>query len=131
VKTLHPTVHGGILARRTTEGLAELQAHNIAPIDIVICNLYPFNETLKKPGVTELDIIENIDIGGVTLLRAAAKNHEYVITICDPNDYSSILQNLKAGILQEQRKKLALKAFQHTAQYYSSIAAWFEKSLQQ
>ncbi len=76
VKTLHPAIHGGILARRTPEHLAELAAHDVSPVDLVVCNLYPFVETVRRPGVTDAEAVEEIDIGGVTLLRAAAKNFE-------------------------------------------------------
>ena len=97
VKTLHPTVHGGILARRTPEHLAELASHDIAPIDLVVCNLYPFAETVARPGVTEPEVIEEIDIGGVTLLRAAAKNFESVTVVCDPADYAEVLREVEKG----------------------------------
>ena len=92
VKTLHPAVHGGILARRTPEHLAELADHGIAPVDLVVCNLYPFAATVAKPGVTEPEAVEEIDIGGVTLLRAAAKNFESVTVVCDPADYAEVLR---------------------------------------
>ena len=98
VKTLHPAVHGGILARRTPEHLAELASHDIAPVDLVVCNLYPFAATVAKPGVTEPEAIEEIDIGGVTLLRAAAKNFEAVTVVCDPADYAEVLRRLRLRI---------------------------------
>eukprot|EP00008_Paramoeba_atlantica_P002981 CAMPEP_0201488332 /NCGR_PEP_ID=MMETSP0151_2-20130828/17898_1 /ASSEMBLY_ACC=CAM_ASM_000257 /TAXON_ID=200890 /ORGANISM="Paramoeba atlantica, Strain 621/1 / CCAP 1560/9" /LENGTH=513 /DNA_ID=CAMNT_0047873597 /DNA_START=69 /DNA_END=1610 /DNA_ORIENTATION=+ len=125
VKTLHPHVHGGILAKRNEEHLKELQSHNIAPIDIVVCNLYPFVETVKKQSSVD-EIIEQIDIGGVTLLRAAAKNHRYVLTVSDPKDYASMAEALKCsnGIPMKERKRLALKAFRHTAEYDTAISSW-------
>lgn len=125
VKTLHPAVHGGILARRTPEHLAELEAHGLAPIDLVVCNLYPFAQTVAGPDVTLADAVEQIDIGGVTLLRAAAKNHENVAVICDPADYDHVLGAVRAGSLDDGlRQRLALKAFQHTASYDAAIASY-------
>jgi len=125
VKTLHPSIHGGILARRTTEHTEELQKHNISPIDIVVCNLYPFQETLAK-GANEEEIIEQIDIGGVTLLRAAAKNFESVLSVSDPSDYPHLLEKLKtdAGVSREDRRRYALKAFRHTSEYDAAISGW-------
>ncbi len=105
VKTLHPAIHGGILARRTPEHLAELAARGIAAVDLVVCNLYPFGATVARPGVTEAEAIEEIDIGGVTLLRAAAKNFEAVVVVCDPVDYGDVLTGLQAGgVGIEQRR---------------------------
>jgi len=125
VKTLHPAVHGGILARRTPEHLAELDAHGLAPIDLVVCNLYPFAQTVAGPEVTLADAVEQIDIGGVTLLRAAAKNHENVAVVCDPADYDQVLEAVRAGSLDDGlRQRLALKAFQHTASYDAAIAGY-------
>jgi len=125
VKTLHPAVHGGILARQTPEHLAELAAHGLAPIDLVICNLYPFGQTVARPDVTLAEAIEQIDIGGVTLLRAAAKNQERVLVVCDPADYDAALAAVQAGAVEEAlRRRLALKAFQHTASYDAAIAGW-------
>lgn len=125
VKTLHPAVHGGILARRTPDHLDELGAHNLAPIDIVVVNLYPFQQTVANPSVTLADAIEQIDIGGVALLRAAAKNHESVTVVCDPADYADVAGAVSAGVDDaDLRQRLALKAFQHTAQYDSAIAAY-------
>jgi len=124
VKTLHPAIHGGILARRTPEHLAELASHGIAAVDLVVCNLYPFTETVSRPGVTEVEAVEEIDIGGVTLLRAAAKNFESVTVVCDPADYPEVLVALAAGTqTAEERRRLALKAFRHTADYDAAIAA--------
>ncbi len=125
VKTLHPAIHGGILARRTPEHLAELAGHGIAPVDLVACNLYPFAATTARPGVTEPEAVEEIDIGGVTLLRAAAKNFESVAVVCDPADYAGVLDGLRSGSSsQEERRRLALKAFRHTAAYDAAIATW-------
>jgi phosphoribosylaminoimidazolecarboxamide formyltransferase/IMP cyclohydrolase len=126
VKTLHPAVHGGILARRTPEHMTELAAHGIAPVDLVVCNLYPFAATVARPDVTEAEAVEEIDIGGVTLLRAAAKNFESVAVLCDPADYAGALAALREGrrILPEERRRLALVAFRHTATYDAAIATW-------
>ena len=125
VKTLHPAVHGGILARRTPEHLAELAAHGIGAFDLVVCNLYPFERTVAQPGVTEEEAVEQIDIGGVTLLRAAAKNHAAVLVACEPGDYAEILSALQHGEADEAlRRRLALRAFQHTAAYDAAIAGW-------
>ncbi len=125
VKTLHPAIHGGILARRTPEHLAELAGYGIAPVDLVVCNLYPFPATVAKPGVTEPEAVEEIDIGGVTLLRAAAKNFESVAVVCDPADYETFLAELRSGSsTQDERRRLALKAFRHTAAYDAAIATW-------
>jgi len=125
VKTLHPAVHGGILARRTDEHLAELTAHGLAPIDLVVVNLYPFQQTVADPEVTEADAIEQIDIGGVALLRAAAKNFESVAVVSDPADYDDVAEAVEAGSLDgDQRRRLALKAFRHTAEYDTAISGW-------
>lgn len=125
VKTLHPAIHGGILARRTDEHLAELAAHGLEPIDFVVVNLYPFQQTVAEPGVSEADAIEQIDIGGVALLRAAAKNFESVAVVADPSDYEAVAKAVAAGTLDaEQRRRLALKAFRHTAEYDTAISAW-------
>ena len=131
VKTLHPKVHGGILGRRDLpQHLAVMAEHGIAPIDLVVVNLYPFRETVAKPGCTLDDAIENIDIGGPTMVRAAAKNHGNeqggVGVITDPEDYAPILDELKAGgaLSYKTRFALAKKAFTHTARYDSAIANW-------
>lgn len=96
VKTLHPVVHAGILARLTASDQADMLQQNYDYIQLVVCNLYPFVNTVSQPDVTVADAVENIDIGGVTLLRAAAKNHTRVTVLCDPNDYSKVLEELKA-----------------------------------
>src|SRR5690625_2457907 len=124
VKTLHPKIHGGLLAKRNNEvHIAALRENNIDPIDIVVVNLYPFKETLAKEGVTDEDIVENIDIGGPAMLRAAAKNYEDVTVIVDPKDYDNILELLQEDALEVAvRKELAAKVFRHTAHYDSIIA---------
>jgi len=125
VKTLHPAIHGGILARRTPEHLEELAVHGIGTIDLVVVNLYPFQATVAKPGVTLEAAIEEIDIGGVALLRAAAKNHESVTVVCDPADYDAVAQEFtQGGTSVETRQRLALAAFRHTAAYDAAISGW-------
>ncbi|EEB09474.1 IMPcyclohydrolase/phosphoribosylaminoimidazolecarboxamideformyltransferase [Schizosaccharomyces japonicus yFS275] len=128
VKTLHPAVHGGILARDIPSDEKDLLAQQIEKIDIVVCNLYPFRETVAKPAVTIAEAVEEIDIGGVTLLRAAAKNHARVTILCDPADYPSFLNKLSSKTLtQEDRNAYALKAFQSTASYDEAISDYFRK----
>ncbi len=118
VKTLHPAIHGGLLARPTDEDHQQLLDLGWDYIDLVAVNLYPFEQTIAKPNVTYEDVIENIDIGGVTLIRAAAKNHERVTLVCDPADYASVLSALQKGESPfELRKSLAVKGFQSTAHY--------------
>ena len=126
VKTLHPAVHGGILARRDLPAHMEaLAAHGIAPIDLVVVNLYPFAQTVARPGVTLTDALEQIDIGGPTMVRAAAKNHPSVLVVVDPDDYAPLLEALRAdAITPELRRRLAAKAFAHTAAYDTAIAAY-------
>lgn len=128
VKTLHPAVHGGILARNIESDEADLAAQGINMVDFVVCNLYPFKETISKVAVTIDEAVEEVDIGGVTLLRAAAKNHARVTILSDPQDYSNFLDELKKGeISQDTRNKLALKAFEHTADYDVAISDFFRK----
>jgi len=128
VKTLHPAIHGGLLARPTGEDHEQLLNLGWDYIDLVAVNLYPFEETITKPNVTYADAIENIDIGGVTLIRAAAKNHERVILVCDPSDYVSILDELRrVGISAETRAKLAIKGFASTAHYDAIIHDYLKK----
>lgn len=121
VKTLHPAVHGGILAvRGNEEHMRELKEQGIETIDLVVCNLYPFAETIAKKDVTLEEAIENIDIGGPTMIRSAAKNNKDVAVVVDPDDYGDILEELRANngfLTQERRLELAYKAFRHTAQY--------------
>ena len=130
VKTLHPAIHGGILAQDTPSDRADLAAQQIAPIDLVVCNLYPFEQTIAQPGVTLAEAIEQIDIGGVTLLRAAAKNFARVTILCQPADYTPILAELRAnGVTSPAtRQHLALKAFAHTRDYDTAITAYLEKT---
>jgi phosphoribosylaminoimidazolecarboxamide formyltransferase/IMP cyclohydrolase len=130
VKTLHPAIHGGILARRGDEShMAELAEHNITPIDIVVCNLYPFEQTAGRQGVTEAEAIEDIDIGGVTLLRAAAKNYQDVTVIVRPEDYPDVLTELETAghTSMETRRRLAAFAFQHTSLYDTAISAYLRQ----
>ncbi|MGI2329499.1 bifunctional phosphoribosylaminoimidazolecarboxamide formyltransferase/IMP cyclohydrolase [Planococcus sp. YIM B11945] len=125
VKTLHPLVHGGLLAKPDdTEHQREMAENGISPIDIVCVNLYPFRETIVKPDVTVEDAIENIDIGGPTMLRSAAKNHAYVAVIVDASDYEAVLIELRKqnGTTPETRRRLAAKVFRHTAAYDSYIS---------
>src|SRR5688572_30020590 len=121
VKTLHPHIHGGLLARRDDPAhMSALEAHQISPIDVVAANLYPFAETIARPGVSLTDALEQIDIGGPAMIRAAAKNFPGVIVLTDPADYSSALDDLRDGRLSpERRRALAAKAFAHTAAYDS------------
>lgn len=131
VKTLHPAVHGGILARRDSEKHQEEAAKlGIEMIDLVAVNLYPFRQTVQKPESTLEDIIENIDIGGPTMLRSAAKNYHDVLVLCDPADYEAVLEPLERGetIAVEDRAKLALKVFEHTAHYDAMIASFMAKT---
>ncbi|AQZ09167.1 ADE16 (YLR028C) and ADE17 (YMR120C) [Zygosaccharomyces parabailii] len=130
VKTLHPAVHGGILARNSEQDELDLQRQHIEKVDFVVCNLYPFKETVAKVGVTVAEAVEEIDIGGVTLLRAAAKNHARVTILSDPHDYPAFLAELKKNhgqVSQELRNRLALKAFEHTADYDAAISDFFRK----
>src|SRR5512140_1453426 len=127
VKTLHPAVHGGLLARPTQEDHQQLLKLGWDYIDLVAVNLYPFEATIAKPDVSYAEVIENIDIGGVTLIRAAAKNHERVTLVCDPADYDSVLTDLKTGgISAETRKKLAVKGFESTASYDTLISKYLD-----
>ncbi|MDP2932043.1 MAG: bifunctional phosphoribosylaminoimidazolecarboxamide formyltransferase/IMP cyclohydrolase [Chloroflexota bacterium] len=126
VKTLHPMVHGGILARRNLPAhMAELAKNKIQPIDLIAVNLYPFVQTVAKEGVTIDEALENIDIGGPTMIRAAAKNFPSVIVVVDPADYPIILEKLSKGDLElAERKRLAQKAFQHVAIYDTAISQY-------
>lgn len=130
VKTLHPAVHGGILAMRDKEEhMEQLKKLNIQTIDIVAINLYPFRETIRKQEVTLEDAIENIDIGGPAMLRSSAKNHRDVVVICDPSDYGPVLEELieKGGVSYATKYRLALKVFDHTAAYDAMIAEYLRK----
>jgi phosphoribosylaminoimidazolecarboxamide formyltransferase / IMP cyclohydrolase len=129
VKTLHPRVHAGILADRNDPAhVAELDELGIGPIDLVVVNLYPFRETVAS-GASDADIVEMIDIGGPTMLRAAAKNHGSVGVLVDPTDYDRVLAELRdeGGLTAGLRRELASKAFQHTASYDAAVAAWFQR----
>ena len=128
VKTLHPKIHGGLLCRRDkADHLAQAQKNNIELIDLVVVNLYPFEQTVAKPHVEFEEAIENIDIGGPSMLRSAAKNHESVSVVCDPDDYGAVLAALdQPAELQALRRKLALKVFQRTGAYDTAIARYLE-----
>ncbi len=125
VKTLQPQIHGGILARRDAAHLEELEANNMRAIDVVVVNLYPFEETVARGNVTPEDAIEQIDIGGVALLRAAAKNHEHVTVVSDPADYPRVAAGiLEGGVDASLRRSLAVGAFRRTTAYDRAIAVW-------
>ncbi len=128
VKTLNPRIHGGILAMRTPEHLAQLEEHNITPIDLVVVNLYPFRQTISKPGVELAEAIENIDIGGPSMIRAAAKNYKYVTVVTNPGKYQEVLQRLQDGAVDEAyRLQLSVEAFRHTAEYDTFITTYLQK----
>jgi len=139
VKTLHPKIHGGLLCRRDSEAhLAQAAANGIELIDLVVVNLYPFEETVARAGVTFEEAIENIDIGGPSMLRSAAKNHESVTVVCDPADYDSVLAGLSEArrtalaaepSLRALRRKLALKVFERTARYDAAISNYLSTRL--
>jgi phosphoribosylaminoimidazolecarboxamide formyltransferase/IMP cyclohydrolase len=130
VKTLHPAIHGGILARPDDEAHArELAEHAIHTFDLVIVNLYPFAQTIAQPGVTMDEALEQIDIGGVALLRAAAKNFPHVLPVIDPDDYTTVVDALRAGgVSGELRQRLAARAFAHTAAYDAAIASYLSQT---
>ena len=130
VKTLHPKVHGGLLARRDEEShLQALRENGIEFIDLVCVNLYPFRQTIAKEGVSMADAIENIDIGGPSMLRSAAKNYNDVTVVCDPADYNAILAEINANgnTTVETRLQLSAKAYTHTAQYDACIATYMRE----
>ncbi|MFC1769177.1 bifunctional phosphoribosylaminoimidazolecarboxamide formyltransferase/IMP cyclohydrolase, partial [Nanoarchaeota archaeon] len=127
VKTLHPKIFGGILARRDVDQ-KEMEENDILPIDLVVVNLYPFEETIQKKDVELKEVIENIDIGGPSLIRAAAKNYNFTTVVVDPKDYDSVVESLEkndASISDDIRAKLAVKSFSHTARYDSLINEYF------
>jgi phosphoribosylaminoimidazolecarboxamide formyltransferase/IMP cyclohydrolase len=130
LKTLHPKVHGGLLARRDDHAHVQaMTAHGIDPIDVLCVNLYRFRETLRRPGITRAEIVEQIDIGGPAMIRSAAKNHQSVAVVVDPADYGAVLRALRehGGTLPtELLRRLAAKAFAHTAAYDAAIAQWFD-----
>jgi phosphoribosylaminoimidazolecarboxamide formyltransferase/IMP cyclohydrolase len=128
VKTLHPAIHGGILARRDLPAHEEaLAQHGIGPIDLVAVNLYPFEKTVAQPGVPVSDAVEQIDVGGPAMIRAAAKNHAGVVVLVDPIQYATVLEELRrsgGSVSAETRRRLAVEAFRRTAQYDAAIATW-------
>jgi phosphoribosylaminoimidazolecarboxamide formyltransferase/IMP cyclohydrolase len=129
VKTLHPKIHGGLLGRRDIDDEV-MQAHGIEPIDLLVVNLYPFAATVARAGCTYEDAIENIDIGGPAMVRAAAKNHDRVAVVVDPLDYSALLAELEhneGAVSEPTRKRLAAKAFAHTASYDSAVASYLAR----
>ena len=132
VKTLHPKIHGGILAQRGNPVHdIDRKANDIGLIDIVAVNLYPFKETVAKPDVTFAEAIENIDIGGPSMVRSAAKNHKDVAVLTNPNQYGIFLDALKGNIssvtVEQLRSQFAVEAFKHTAEYDAAINAWMEE----
>jgi phosphoribosylaminoimidazolecarboxamide formyltransferase / IMP cyclohydrolase len=132
VKTLHPKVHGGLLGRRSNpEHVKQMQQHGIQPIDLVVVNLYPFEQTVAKPGCTLEDAIENIDIGGPTMLRSAAKNYTDVAVVCSPRDYGRVLAELQSAgeVSLKTRFELCRTVFLHTARYDSAISAWLNNQV--
>ena len=129
VKTLHPKIHGGLLGRRGTDE-AVMDEHGIEPIDLLVVNLYPFEQTIARDDATIDDAIENIDIGGPAMIRAASKNHDGVAVVVDPQDYDDVLGKLKANELSlDARRRLAAKAYAHTAAYDTAITKYLSKSL--
>ncbi len=129
VKTLHPKIHGALLGRRSvSEHRLAMETHGISPIDFVFVNLYPFSETIRKSGVTVDEAIEQIDIGGPSMIRSASKNHESVVVVTDPSDYDSVLATLEKGegVSPEVRRQLARKAFRMTSEYDRVISEYFE-----
>ncbi|MBM7654223.1 bifunctional phosphoribosylaminoimidazolecarboxamide formyltransferase/IMP cyclohydrolase [Neobacillus cucumis] len=134
VKTLNPFIHGGLLSKHDNpDHLKQLEEHGIQPIQLVCVNLYPFQQTIAKPDVTVADAIENIDIGGPSMLRASAKNHQYLTVVVDPADYGTVLEELKAQgtTTFETRRKLAAKVFRHTAAYDALIAEYMTNLAQE
>ena len=132
VKTLNPKIHGAILAVRSNpEHMQALAEHNITPIDLVVVNLYPFRETISKPGVTEAEAIENSDIGGPAMVRASAKNFKDVVIVTYPRRYAQLMEMLEkdGDIDARTRKELAFEAFSHTAEYDTMISEYLNKQL--
>jgi phosphoribosylaminoimidazolecarboxamide formyltransferase/IMP cyclohydrolase len=129
VKTLHPVIHGGLLGRRGIDE-AMMQKHGIEPIDLLVVNLYPFEQTIARRNASVDDAIENIDIGGPAMIRAASKNHDGVAVVVDPNDYATVLDALKDKVLSpEMRRRLAAKAYAHTASYDTAISKYLSATL--
>ena len=130
VKTLHPKVHGGILAKRGDPNHdIDMKSNGIGFIDVVVVNLYPFQATVAKEDVTWEDAIENIDIGGPTMVRSAAKNHANVSILTNPEQYGLFIESLREGTVDEMRPQLALEAFRHTAEYDKAISTWMGNEL--
>lgn len=128
VKTLHPAVHAGLLARDTEEHRQALSSHGLGTFELLVVNLYPFRETVADPAASPEQVIENIDIGGPAMIRAAAKNHERLLTVVDPADYPEVLNALREGSAATLRRRYARKAFAHTAAYDSAIVSWFDSA---
>jgi len=126
VKTLHPFIHAGLLARDTSEDEADLAKLHKYKIDLLVCNLYPFERTIASPNATEIDGIENIDIGGVALLRSAAKNYKRVLVVPSPDDYTEVIESIGIGFNEKLRIKMAIKAFSICAKYDVAIANWLK-----
>ncbi|HSJ93309.1 MAG TPA: bifunctional phosphoribosylaminoimidazolecarboxamide formyltransferase/IMP cyclohydrolase, partial [Gaiellaceae bacterium] len=131
VKTLHPRIHAGILARRDSgDDVAALEEQGIAPFDLVCVNLYPFELVSERPGIADEEVVEMIDVGGPSMLRAAAKNHAFVTVVCRPEDYDEVLSELRArdgAASLETRRRLAAAAFAASAAYEAAIARWFQR----
>jgi phosphoribosylaminoimidazolecarboxamide formyltransferase/IMP cyclohydrolase len=130
VKTLHPKIHGGILAvRDNLSHQKDMEANNIVNIDLVAVNLYPFKETISKPGCLLEDAIENIDIGGPAMVRSSAKNHKFVTVIVNPADYKIVMDEIEktGGVSQKTRNNLAVKAYKHTAEYDAEISKYLRE----
>ena len=134
VKTLHPKVHGGLLSRRNNpKDMEEIKKHGIETIDMVVVNLYPFEETVSKPGVSFEDAVENIDIGGPTMLRSASKNFQDVAVLVDPSDYENVIQEMKkldGDLSYKTRLQLAKKVFSHTSRYDTIITDYLTKIIE-
>ena len=127
VKTLHPRIHGALLARTGPDD-AIARAHGIVPIELLVVNLYPFAATIARADCSYAEAVENIDVGGPAMLRAAAKNHERVAVLVDPADYTPVLAELQAGPVSEAtRRRLAARAFAHTAAYDALVAGWLQR----
>jgi phosphoribosylaminoimidazolecarboxamide formyltransferase/IMP cyclohydrolase len=132
VKTLHPKIHGGLLALRDNKShMEQADKREIRMIDMVVVNLYPFKSVIKKPDVSLEDAIENIDIGGPTMIRASAKNYRHVIVIVDPGDYNTVLDELKShgDVSMKTRERLAIKVFEHTNSYDGAIHSFLSEKL--
>ena len=130
VKTLHPKIHGGILAQRGNPAHdLDRKANGIRHIDVVVVNLYPFQATVAQPDVKWEEAIENIDIGGPTMVRSAAKNHKDVSILTNPEQYGRFIEALEDNTVDDLRSQLALEAFKHTAEYDTAISAWMENNV--